>query len=292
MSVTGDFTPPEFPDGTPQHASYDPDDPYAPYHPYEDRPGVPLGAAAGILVAVLALGVGAVFALGGSSKPAKTTLVAQPSVSVGLPGYTAGTSTSGASSGALPGAATSTTPAPQGTSQPTDTSTGSSSGDTGNTSSTGESSQTFYVGECVNTSGSGGDFNVSQANCSKANYKIIYAFQNESGNVDTDMSQCYTVNGNDNEFENGDSGGAYTLYCLNSLTGDYSPRRAGVDNCLDSSATYEVDCTNSRASWIVVGRLNGTTDTTGCSKFGSYDYSYYWTSSPTFVLCVDKYKRK
>jgi hypothetical protein len=142
----------------------------------------------------------------------------------------------------------------------------------------------------VNTSGSGSDFTVTETGCSGADYKIIYAYQNESGSISNDESQCYSVNGNDSEFENGDSTDGYTLYCLNSLTGDYSPRRAGVDNCLDSSATYEVDCTSSRAGWIVTGRLNGTTNTKGCSQFGSYDYSYYWTASPSFVLCVDKYK--
>ena len=106
MSVTGDFTPPEFPGGTPQQ------------DPYEDRPGIPLGAAAGILAGVAAFGIGAVFMLGGgSSKSPKTTLVAQPSVSVGIPGYT-------------PGASTSATP--QGTSVPTNTSTGgASTGDPG-----------------------------------------------------------------------------------------------------------------------------------------------------------------
>ena len=275
MSLPGDFTPPEFPGGTPPQQD-----------PHEARPGVPLGAAAGILAGVAAFGVGAVLMLGGgSSKSPNTTLVAQPSVSVGIPGYT-----SGASSTSTPTAQPSTSAMPQATSVPTGSSAGSASTGGQGYATTQAAAPQFYVGECVDTSGSGSDFNVTDAGCSGAEYKIIYAFQNESGNVDKDMAQCYTVNGNDSEFENGDSGGGYSLYCLNSLNGDYSPRRAAVDNCLDSSATYEVDCTDSRASWIVVGRINGTTNTKGCSQFGSYDYSYYWTPSPAFVLCVDKYK--
>lgn len=276
MSEPGDFTPPEYPGGMP------------PQDPYDVRAGIPLGAAAGILAGVAAFGIGAVFLLGGgSSKSPNTTLVAQPSVSVGIPGYTSGASPTATST---PSAGPSTSATPQGTSVPTNIGTGSgSTGDPGYATTQAAAPQ-FYVGECVNTSGSGSDFNVVDAGCSGAEFKIIYAFQNESGNVNNDMAQCYTVNGNDSEFENGDSGGGYTLYCLNSLNGDYSPRRAAVDNCLSSSGTYEVDCTDSRATWIVIGRINGTTNTKGCSQFGSYDYSYYWTQSPAFVLCVDKYK--
>jgi hypothetical protein len=274
MSATGDFTPPEFPGGMQQQ------------DPNDRRPGVPVGAALGILAGVVALGVVAVFALGGTSKQTgKTSLVAQPSVSMTIPGYTPAATSSGAPS---------TSATPNDTSAPTDASTGTtesgSGGATGYATPTTVYTPQYSVGQCVDTSGSGSSFSVTSAGCSSADYKIIYAFQNESGNVDNDMSQCYTINGNDSEFENGDSSDGYTLYCLNSLTGDYSPRRAGVDNCLNSSATYEVDCSSSGATWIVIGRLNGTTNTKGCSQFGSYDNSYYWTTSPSFVLCVDKYK--
>lgn len=267
MSATGDFTPPEFPSGMPQQ------------DPGDDRPGVPAGAALGILAGVLALGVVAVFVFGHtSSKSGKPSLVAQPSVSVGIPGFTAGPTP---------------TDVPSTAAAPTDTSSSTGGGYTGSTgyaTPTYADSPQYYVGECVDTSGSGSNFIVTDTGCSRASYKIIYSFQNASGNVNNDESQCYTVNGNDSEFENGNSTGGYTLYCLNSLTGDYSPRRAAVDNCLNSSGEYEVDCTSSSAAWIVVGRINGTTDTKGCSQFGSYDYSYYWTASPAFVLCVDKYK--
>jgi hypothetical protein len=273
VSATGDFTPPEFPNGVPQ------------YDPNDGRPGVPLGAAAGILAGVVALGVGAVFALGHGSGDGKPASVAQPSVSMTIPGYPSG----------VPGATSTSTAAGSATVQPQSSAT-ASSGDTSEPTDTGYAAPTtaytpqYAVGECVDTSGSGSDFTVTESGCSGADYKIIYAFQNETGNINNDMSQCYTINGNDSEFENGDSSDGYTLFCLNSLTGDYSPRRAGVDNCLNSSATYEVDCSSSRATWIVTGRLNGTTNTKGCSQFGSYDNSYYWTSSPSFVLCVDKYK--
>jgi hypothetical protein len=50
-----------------------------------------------------------------------------------------------------------------------------------------------------------------------------------------------------------------------------------------------VDCTGTNAYWIVIGRLDDTTNTKSCSKFGSYDYSYYYTAAPTFVLCVNRY---
>lgn len=146
------------------------------------------------------------------------------------------------------------------------------------------------MGECVDTSGSGGAFDVVQTSCPNADFKIIFAFRNETGDVANDQSQCYGVNGTDDEFENGGSTTGYTLYCMNSLTGDYSPRRANVDNCLDAKGEYEVDCTSSRAAWIVIGRLNATTNTKGCTQFGSYDYSYYWSMPPPFVLCVDKYR--
>ena len=166
---------------------------------------------------------------------------------------------------------------------------GNGTGGTGAPSADSAYTPKFSVGQCVDINGSGTDFTARAAGCQGAEYKIIYAFQNESGQVDNDMAQCYSVNGSDNEFENGDSSDGYTLYCMNSLTGDYSPRRANVDNCLDSSAVYEVDCTSSKAAWIVVGRLNDTTDTKSCSQFGNFDTSYFWTSPPSFVLCVDKY---
>ena len=277
MSATGDFTPPEFPSGLPQE-------------PPGARPGVPVGAAVGILAAVAALGVAAVFTLG-HTKSHGSTLVAQPGASASVPGHTPGASPTPAPTASSSGDTSddSTDNAiPTGTDTAADD--GGDSGDGGDSSATSAYTPEFYVGECVDTSGSGSDFTVNESGCSGADYKIIYAFQNETGDIDTDMSRCYTIDGNDNEFENGDAGDGYTLYCMNSLTGDYSPRRAGVDNCLDSGANYEVDCSSSHAAWIVVGRLNGTTNTKGCSQFGSYDNSYYWSSAPSFVLCVDKYK--
>jgi hypothetical protein len=250
--------------------------------------------AVGILAGVLALGIVAVFTLG-HTKSGSATLVAKPGVTATVPGYTpagpgaspkSGSSSTDPADGAPTGSAT-TAPAGSGTGGG-----GSGSGSAGaDPSATSADTPEFYVGQCVDTSGSGTDFTVSAAGCQGADYKIIYAFQNESGDIDNDMAQCYTINGNDNEFENGDPDDGYTLYCMNSLTGDYSPRRADVDNCLDSSATYEVDCSSSSAAWIVVGRLNGTTDTKDCSQFGSYDTSYFWLSAPPFVLCVDKYTR-
>lgn len=268
------FTPPEFPEGTPSE------------DPNGDRPGLPVGAAFGILAGVAALGVGAVLVLGNTPDSGGTSLVAQPSISVGIP---AGPSK--ASSSAEPSASASRSPSSHGAPESTDTSAagGPGGGSTAYAAPTSDGTQ-YSVGECVDTSGSGSDFRVTDTSCPRAQYKIIYAFRDESGNVDNDVSQCYAINGNDSEFENGDPQDGYTLYCLNSLTGDYSPRRAGIDNCLDSSAAYEVDCTSSRATWIVIGRLNGTIDSTKCSQFGSYDSSYYWTAPPPFVLCVDRYK--
>ena len=273
----GDFTPPEFPGGIPQEARTEP-------------PGVPLGAAAAILIGVLALGLVTVFTVGhtGSGGTTHVSLPGPTAPVHGIAPSASATSTASAPAGtpSTPAGATSTDPV--------------SGGQTGATSTNGSDpyasppasayAPEFSVGECVDTSGSGSTYTVTEAGCSKADYKIIYAFQNETGDIDNDMSQCYTINGNDNEFENGDAIDGYTLYCLNSLTGEYSPRRANVDNCLDSTATYEVDCSNSKATWIVIGRLNGTTNTKSCSQFGSYDNSYYWTSAPPFVLCVDKYK--
>lgn len=280
MSASGDFTPPEFPSGPPPE-------------PRDARPGVSVGAAAGILAAVVALGVVAVFVLGDTGSNGSMP-VARPGASSSIPGYTPTPAPTASSSGAS-GESTESTEGSE--TEPTGTATDAGDGgDPASTDDGGDSgaysvdSPEFSVGECVDTSGTGSDYSVNEASCSHADYKIIYAFQNETGDITNDMSQCYTINGNDSEFENGDDGDGYTLYCLNSLTGDYSPRRAGVDNCLDSSAEYEVDCTSSSAAWIVTGRLNGTTDTKGCSQFGSYDDSYYWTAAPPFVLCVDKYK--
>ena len=273
MSASGDFTPPEFPSGITQD-------------PNDGPPGVSPGVALAILAGVLALGIVAVFTIG-QTKSGGTKLVARPTVGATVPGF----SPSAAPSAVAPTASASTDPA-TGATGGTPSGGGTVSDDPDGSSTTGTSVYTpeFYVGECVNTNGTGIDFSVSAAGCSNADYKIIYAYQNETGSIDNDMSQCYTVNGNDNEFENGDTADGYTLYCMNSLIGDYSPRRANVDNCLDSTATYEVDCSNSRATWIVIGRLNGTTNTKGCSQFGSYDNSYFWPSAPSFVLCVDKYK--
>lgn len=277
MSASGDFTPPEFPSGITEDSNDGP-------------PGVSPGVALAILAGVLALGIVAVFTIG-QTKSGGTKLVARPTVVATVPGFSPSAAPSAVAPGPTSSAGASTDPATGATGA-----TGTASDDPDSSSATGTGTSTsvytpeFYVGECVNTNGSGTDFSVSAAGCSSADYKIIYAYQNETGSIDNDMSQCYNVNGNDNEFENGDASDGYTLYCMNSLIGDYSPRRANVDNCLDSTATYEVDCSNSRATWIVIGRLNGTTDTKGCSQFGSYDNSYFWPSAPTFVLCVDKYK--
>ena len=266
MPASGGYTPPEFPVGPPPGQW--PEGPR--------RSGIPVGAAVGILAGVLALGLALVFTVG---RPASggTSLVGQPGVTATVR-VSGSAQPSGGASGA-PGA-TSGNGAP--TDQSTDTSTGGAGG--GAVSGSG-----FYVGECVDTSGSGKDYSVDQASCTSAQYKIIHSFEDESGKVSNDQSQCYSIDGNDDEFENGDAGDGYTLYCMNSLLGNYSPRRAAVNNCLDSKGAYEVDCTSSKAAWIVIGRLNGTTDTKGCSKFGSYDYSYYYTATPTFVLCVNKY---
>jgi hypothetical protein len=266
---------------------------------------VPAGAAFGILAAVLVLGLVAVFAFARTSDSAGGPVsFAQggASPSVGLPGAGDGAGPAPDASGlASAPAGTATGPAGAATGAAPTGDGGSTAGagdggpggagstDGGGGGATSLTGPAFYVGECVDTSGSGSAFNVVQSSCSNADYKIIYAFQNESGNVRDDQSQCYTVNGTDDEFENGGPDTGYTLYCMNSLTGDYSPRRANVDNCLDSSGEYEVDCTSSQAAWIVIGRLTGTTNTKGCTKFGSYDYSYYWSEPPPFVLCVDKY---
>jgi hypothetical protein len=292
LSAPGDFTPPEFPSGI----SEDPQGPAGQGHHRGSSgppPGVSPGVAVAILAGVLALGLVAVFTLG-QTNSGGAALVAKRGPTATVPGYGQATSSTPKPSAARTTSSPHSTPTASSTTAPTSSgapgSGGSGSGDP-SSSATSVYTPEFYVGECVDTVGSGTDFTVSAAGCKGADYKIVYAFQNESGDIDNDMAQCYTINGNDNEFENGDPDDGYTLYCMNSLTGDYSPRRANVDNCLDSTATYEVDCTNSKAVWIVIGRLNGTTDTKSCSQFGSYDNSYFWTSAPSFVLCVDKYTR-
>jgi hypothetical protein len=288
LSEPGDFTPPEFPSGISEEPQGHPGHHRGPgWRP----PGVSPAVAGAILAGVLALGIVAVFTLG-QTNSGGAALVAKRGATATVPGY--GQVTSPASKPSRAAATSSPHPTPTASAATAPASSGnpgsggSGSGDP-SASATSAYTPEFYVGECVDTIGSGTDFTVSAAGCKGADYKIIYSFQNESGDIDDDMAQCYTINGNDNEFENGDPDDGYTLYCMNSLTGDYSPRRANVDNCLDSTATYEVDCTNSKAVWIVIGRLNGTTDTKSCSEFGSYDNSYFWTSAPSFVLCVDKY---
>jgi hypothetical protein len=262
----GGFTPPEYPAGSPQEAEQ------------PRRPGLPLGAALGILAGVLAVGLVLVFTVGHPKSNGPGSLVA-------LPGITSSARSTGPSPSASPSASTAGGTPARPTLAPTATST-TGAGGPGVDTSTGTA---FYVGECVDTSASGSDFSVEQSACSGAQFKIIHAFPNESGKISADQSQCYAINGNDNEFENGNAADGYTLYCMNSLTGSYSPRRAEVSNCLDSAGAYEVDCTGTRAYWIVVGRLDDTTNTRSCSKFGSYDYSYYYTATPTFVLCVNRY---
>lgn len=300
MSAPGEFTPPEFPSGETQDTNTAPPDAAGGV-----TRGFSPGVSIAILAGVLALGLIAVFAVGRAGSGGKS-LTALPGPASTVHGYApsgsaspspaakpsapASASTGAASGPASPASAVPSDPAPT-TTDPADgvPTVGTSSQGPVDPPPTIADEPEFTVGECVDTSGSGSAFKVTEAGCSNADYKIIYAFQNETGNVDSDTPQCYTINGNDSEFENGAAPEGYTLYCLNSLTGDYSPRRAGVDNCLDASAVYEVDCTSSKAAWIVVGRLNGTTDTKSCSQFGSYDTSYFWTSPPPFVLCVDKY---
>lgn len=285
MSASGDFNPPDFGGGAP---------PGPPGPPGRGpRQGVPLGVALGILGAVLVLGLVAIFAFG-RSNPSGTASFALPGAtpSVGLPPRDPGTAPGpdAPGLGSAPGGPH-TAAAESGSAAPPGAGAGATqpggSDDAGVLPTPGPA---FRVGECVDTSGAGGHFEVVQAACPDADFKIIDAFQNETGNVADDQSQCYGVNGTDDEFENGGSTTGYTLYCMNSLTGEYSPRRANVDNCLDAKGEYEVDCTSTRAVWIVIGRLNATTNTKGCTQFGSYDYSYYWSMSPPFVLCVDKYQ--
>lgn len=273
MSASGGgYTPPEFPVGVSPEPEWEPE----PGRPGRGLP--PLGAA-GVLAAVLALGLALVFTVGHPKSDA-TSLVAQPGATASVQ-VSASASPSSSAAAAQPSAgASSVRPAPTATAPATQAATGD-----------GGNSPEFYVGECVNTSGSGRSFNVDQASCSSADFRIIHAFPDATGNVQDDQSQCYAINGNDSEFENGDEADGYTLYCLNSLTGEYSPRRAAVNNCLDAKGAYEVDCTGSRAAWIVIGRIDGTTNTKNCAKYGSYDYSYYYTEPPQFVLCVNKYHR-
>jgi hypothetical protein len=244
------------------------------------------------------LGLVAVFAFGRSGSSGTMPFALQGATpSVGLPPRDPGTAPPTA---AASGPASDPAGAATGAVGPGSTaSAGTGAGGTGTPQSPGGAAGTgvdptpgsaFHVGECVDTSGSGSHFDVVQTSCTNADYKIIYAFRNETGNVANDQAQCYTVNGTDDEFENGGASTGYTLYCMNSLTGNYSPRRADVDNCLDAKGEYEVDCTSSRATWIVIGRLDGTTNTKRCTQFGSYDYSYYWSVAPSFVLCVDEYR--
>lgn len=276
MSASGGgYTPPEFPVGVSPEPEWQPE-----WEPESGRPGrglPPLGAA-GVLAGVLAVGLVLVFTVGhpksdGTSPAAQAgaTTSVQVSDSPAAPSSSAAAVQPSSAASSVRPAPTDTTPA-----------TSSAAGGGGN-------SPEFYVGECVNTTGSGGSFNVDQASCSSADFRIIHAFPGATGNVQDDQSQCYAINGNDSEFENGDEADGYTLYCLNSLTGEYSPRRAGVNNCLDAKGAYEVDCTSSRSAWIVIGRIDGTTNTKNCAKYGSYDYSYYYTEPPQFVLCVNKY---
>jgi hypothetical protein len=299
LSAPGDPTPPEFPSGISENPQGAADHRGSADHrgPSGGPPGVSPAVAAAILAGVLALGIAAVFTLG-QTKSGGASLVAKPGATATVPGYGRATTSAPApsspatrakSADPAPTGSAGTAPAGSGAPGSSGGSSGGSGSDDPSPSASGVYTPEFYVGQCVDTVGSGTDFTVSAAGCKGADYKIIYAFQNESGDIDDDMAQCYTINGNDNEFENGDPDDGYTLYCMNSLTGDYSPRRAEVDNCLDSTATYEVDCTSSKAVWIVIGRLDGTTDTKSCSEFGSYDNSYFWTSAPSFVLCVDKY---
>jgi hypothetical protein len=260
----GGFTPPEFPAGLPQETEA----------AEARRPGLAAGAALGILAGVFAVGLVLVFTLGQPTSGGPNSLVAQPGVTSGA--RTADPGPSASASASAPGGATD---------QPALTPTAGAGGSSG----TGAATVAFFVGECVDTTGSDADFSVEQSACPGAQFKIIQSFPNESGKVSADQSQCYAVNGNDSEFENGNAADGYTLYCMNSLTGSYSPRRAAVNNCLDSTGAYEVDCTGAKAYWIVIGRLDDTTNTKSCSKFGSYDYSYYYTATPTFVLCVNRY---
>jgi hypothetical protein len=280
----GHHAPPEIPDGQPR-------DPRR--GSGHRRPGVPAGTAAGILAGVALLGVAAVLVFGHPASHG-ATLAAQPgrtggAWASGSPGKAGGGGRGDpVASGAAGPSAAGGVPGQAGD-QPGAVGTGTGTGVAGGPGAGSASTLAYSVGECVDTSGSGQGFTVQETGCAQAEFKIIYDFRNQSGHVGDDESRCYAINGDDAEFENGNPTDGYTLYCMNSLTGDYSPRRAGVDNCLDSSGAYEVDCTGSRAAWIVIGRLDRTTNTKGCSRFGSYDYSYFYTAPPTFVLCVNRY---
>lgn len=285
MSAPGGYPPPEFPGEEPSEPGPVPEpQPGEPEVRRFARSGLPVGAAIGILAGVLALGLVLVFAFGHADSGG-SSLVALPGEGVTGSTQSSGTASAHPSDGATAAASSTALSTASGAAGGN----GASPDQATDSPGGGSAGSVFSVGECVDTSGSGTHFVVDQASCPDADYKIIYAFQNETGNVANDESQCYSINGDDDEFENGDATQGYTLYCLNSLTGNYSPRRASVNNCLDANGAYEVDCSSTKATWIVIGRLDATTNTRGCTKFGSYDYSYYYTAPPQYVLCVDRY---
>jgi hypothetical protein len=149
----------------------------------------------------------------------------------------------------------------------------------------------YAVGDCMDAEG---DTDVTDTKVScwdvSANYRVLKIIPDVSGTIDSDASKCYSVSWDDEEIDKSGGDGTEYLYCLTSTTGRHSPRRALEGDCIsaDDSSGYDyyVSCSDSTAKYVVVGRLNDSSDDSGCDAYSSATRTLTYSNGPPFVLCV------
>jgi hypothetical protein len=149
----------------------------------------------------------------------------------------------------------------------------------------------FAVGDCMDLTGAA-ELIDTKVDCTAttANYKILAMINDVSGTLAIDSPKCYSVSGDDMEFETTGADNHPALYCLASTIDRHSARRAQQGDCIDSSSTgdasYLVDCSDSAANYMVVARISGTDETSKCDIYAGATGSLTISAPPEVLLCL------
>lgn len=152
------------------------------------------------------------------------------------------------------------------------------------------------IGDCIDVTGGAAAAQVgdTRVECSdpKADYKILSVVADVSGNLADDSPKCYSVTGDDIEFETAGLDHQPALYCLSSTIDRHSARRAEKGDCIDSSssgnASYLVACSDAAANYVVVARVSGSVDSSKCDIYPGATGSLTFPGSSEFLLCLKK----
>jgi hypothetical protein len=149
------------------------------------------------------------------------------------------------------------------------------------------------VGDCIDATGTT-HVTDTRVDCSDAtaDYKVLSVVPDVSGDLASDSPKCYSVTGDDTEFETSGADHQPALYCLSSTIDRHSARRAEKGDCIDSSASgdvsYLVGCSDSAANYVVVARVSGTVDTSKCDIYPGATGSLTLAGPPEALLCLKK----